>query len=73
MTLPPLPPERSMTISPRSGYLCVELLGYSKSDIVAYGEACAAAERERIALWLKDNYQDYATIAGIADAIRGQS
>jgi len=65
MTMPPLPHH------PES-----HTYGWTKPEIAAmlkYGRDCAAAERERIALWLKDNYQDYATIAGVADAIRGQS
>lgn len=46
MTLPPLPPSRTLSRGDDDGPL---QLGYTADQMRAYGEACAAAEREACA------------------------
>ena len=73
MTMPPLPDPCCWGYDVPDAPLPHGRGLFNADQMREYGATCAAAERERIALWLKDNYQDYATVAGVADAIRGQS
>ena len=43
--------------------------GYDAEDLRAYGAACAAAERARVIEWIRNNYQDHATVASLCDAL----
>lgn len=48
MTLPPLPPsQHKRRVSQPNGAICL-VSAYSEDEMHAYGEACAATERERI-------------------------
>ncbi len=85
MTLPPLPDPRALPVI--SSGIPGHATGYTADQMRAYGEACAAVERERMMkLWLHYAYaalgaqrdkmtpEDVATVQrflGPIDAIRG--